>query len=1091
MSARLELHLLGKLDVMVDGRSHTTSLSVKAQAMLCYLALTGESHSRHALAGLLWGDVPEAKAKNSLRVTLAALRKICPNHLHVTHLAIGIQPDSDLWLDSQAFAADLENTADHTILQQTLNLYRGDFLEDLHVSGSPAFEEWLLNQRSHWQQQALHGFSHLSRQLMAWRDYAGAISASQRWLTLDPWQEEAHQQLMLAQARRGHYNVALAQYESCRRLLADELGVEPMPETTTVYHRIQRARQQRPYTLPSDPTPFIGREAELTRLHQMILQPACRLLTITGFGGIGKTRLALTLARQANQEQAIAFLDGVAFVLLADVETATDLPTTLATALNLRLTGTAQPQAQLLTFLRAKEMLLVLDNFEHLLAGLPLLLQILDTCPYVKLLITSREPLQVSAEWRLDLAGLDFDEERGGARGEGRFVNYPIAQLLNYSAVKLFLQAAQQVRPDFVPTEADTAHMVRLCQLVAGVPLALKLAASWLRAMPLPQIVAEVEKGLDILATQLRDVPVRQRSLRAVFDATWAQLSDDEKEVFTAVSIFRGGFTAAAAQAIAQANPFVLAGLVDRGLLYLADSHYYLHELTRQYAADKRDPNLTEQLRAAHRLYYAQTLAKLTPDFSGAQQKAAYAQMQQQIGNVRQAWRSAVAQVDIDSLQAMVEPFYRFYLQRGWFSEGIGLLGEAVTVVNGRRDEDALRLLGRLETRRGALHGRIGQFDAAETALRKATDIAQIVEEAELITFALIELGSLQRDRSHFAEARRYFQESLDIAREMGDEATMAWAMERLGSAIWDMGSHTEAAAQLEEALMLFRQQQNVGSVGRTLNSMGNVLMSMGRNETAVSHFSEALAIFRELEDWLMLDTVLINLGMVMNALGDNDKSRAYYEESLAICQHIGDEVGTAYCLTGIGITAMAEQDWARARQLIGQSLAVNRELGRARYVGINLNLLGDVDWQEGQRAIARQKFEESLAVFTRINHPWGIVVTHNRLGRLALAEEEWAVAQRHLETAVPLAHENHIEGAFHSALFHLAKAYMHLDKSDAALLIHHFLLNQPEVEAEQQAEIEDILATADLSPDQIAAGQQEAQNLSPTDIVTQLTNRG
>ncbi len=1100
MSARLELYLLGKLQIVADGRSYTDTLSLKAQAMLCYLALTGEAHSRHALAGLLWGDVPEDKAKNSLRVTLAALRKVCPDHLDITHLTIGIRTGSDLWLDVRAFAAGLENRADLPTLQQALDLYRGDFLEDMHVSGSLAFEEWLLRQRSHWQQQALHGFTHLSHELMAWRDYQAAITVIQRWLIVDPWQEEAHQQLMLAQARLGHYNAALAQYERCRRLLDEELGVEPVAETTAVYQRIQRARQARPYPLPPDPTPFIGREEELTHLHQMLLQPACRLLTITGFGGMGKSRLALAAARQANREQAVEFLDGVVYVSLVEVETVAALPQTLAATLNLHLSGKAPPLTELLNFLRHREMLLILDNFEHLLDGLSLLLQILDACPDVKLLLTSREPLQLTAEWRLDLAGLAYpgDGKPLSVSGDSLSVSGnplsdhrpPITDhrppITDYPAVQLFVQAAQQVRPNFNLTDEVKATVYHLCQLVAGVPLAIKLAAGWLRAMPLTQIVAEVEKGLDILATQMRDVPARQRSLRALFDTTWAQLTEEERGVLTAVSIFRGGFTAAAAREVAQANHILLAGLVDRGLLFLSDTHYHVHELIRQYADDKRDPALTGGLRTAHTHYYAQQLAALGPDFIGARQKSAYKEMQQNTGNVRQAWQQAVAQVDIVSLQAMVEPIYRFYLKRGWFAEGSELFSTAISALNGRRDEQSLLLLGLLQTRRGALHGRIGQFDEAETALRLGTDIAQIVEEPDLITFALIELGSLQRDRSQFAEARRYFQESLNIARELEDEATMAWAMERLGTAIWDMGSHMEAETQLQQALALFRQQQDLGHIGRTLNSLGNVLMSMGRNETAVTYFEEALTIFRELEDWLMLDTVLLNLGMVTHALGNHGQSRQYYQESLVICQRIGDEVGTAYCLTGLGQAAFTEQEWATARRLIGQSLAMNRELGRERYVGINLNLLGDVDREEGDDEAARQKFEESLAIFTHINHPWGLATTHNRLGHLALAQADIKAARRHFTTAVTLALQSHIEGVFHSALVNLIRAWLQEGNDKFALVMLYFLLNQPELDKALRGEIEKMLvAAADLAPDLITAAQKEAKTLSPAGIVT------
>lgn len=1081
--------MLGKLHVMVDGRAHTDALSVKAQAMLCYLAVTGESHSRYALAGLLWGDVPENKAKNSLRVTLAALRKVCPDHLDITHLTIGLNPDSEVWLDMSAFAVGLQNTADIPHLRQALDLYRGDFLEDIHVDGSVAFEEWLLHQRTYWQQQALRGLAHLSRALISWRDYNAAIMANQRRLVLDPWLEEAHQELMLTYARLGHYNAALAQYETCRRLLDEELGVEPMAETTAVYQRIQRARQERPYTLPPDPTPFIGRDEELTHLHQMILQPACRLLTITGFGGMGKTRLALATARHTNQEQAVEFLDGIVFVALTDVESATALPQTLASALGLHLSGTTPPLGQLLNFLRHKEMLLVLDNFEHLLDdGVPTLLQILDGCPDVKVLLTSREPLQLTAEWRFDLAGLAFPEDGKPSLMSGEpssIMNNPIT---DYPALQLFMQAAQQVRPNLSLNDQERGMVLRLCKLVAGVPLAIKLAAGWLHAMALSQIVTEVEKGLDILATQMRDVPVRQQSLRAVFDSTWAQLSEAEQQVFTAVSIFRGGFAATAAAAVTHTSPMLLAGLVDRGLLFLDNTHYYLHELTRQYAADKRDLALTDDLLTTHSHYYAQQLAALTPDLFGAEQKMAHEKIERSIGNVRQAWRQAVAQVDIERLQAMVEPLYRFYLKRGWFDEGRELLGMAVSALDGRRDERSLRLLGLLQTRRGVLHGRIGQFDAAAAALHQGTDIAQIVEEPDLITFALIELGSLQRDRSQFAEARRYFQESLNIARELNDEPTMAWAMERLGSAIWDMGSHKEAEAQLQQALTLFRQQQDLGQIGRTLNSLGNVLMSMGRNETAVTHFEEALAIFRELEDWLMLDTVLINLGMVMNDLGRYAQSRQYYEESLTICQRIGDEVGTAYCLTGIGMAASAAQDWDTARRLIGQSLATNRELGRERYIGINLNLLGDVDQSEGHHEAAQKKFEESLAVFNRIQLPWGISVTHHRLGRLALAQGDFAEAQPHLETAVTQAYQAHIEGLFRSALFSLARAQLHLEDTQTALVMLYFLLNQPELDDELREEVEAVLAkTADSSASLIPTVKEEAQGLSPSDMIARL----
>lgn len=1054
----IKISLLGPLYVVYNDELVSSFISTKAQALFCYLLVTKQPHSRHALAGLFWGDDPEEKAKNSLRVALANLRTLFPDYIETTRQTAVFHHPLPHWQDTTAFASLVREpeTADIATLEQAAEMIRGEFLEDFHLHGAPEFEEWLLGQRAYWREQSLHLLSTLARRQMVVRNYQPAIATLHRLLQLEPWQEAARRQLMQALSALGEFNSALCQYELCCQLLQEELGVAPMPETTALYERIQTARQARPVPIPADDTLFIDRITEMGQIQTMLANPACRLITIVGLGGTGKTRLALAAARQANRERALMFLNGVLFVSLAEVTAVVELPLVLAEALGLRLTGHHDPARQLVDFLHNKELLLVLDNFEHLLPslaaspdpeerGVKLLTQILNRCPAVKLMVTSREPLNVAAEWRLDLEGLAhpvIDKPSSVSMADNGI------QMTDYPAVQLFLAAARQVRPDFEPGVADLFHAGRLCYLVAGIPLAIKLAAVWVRAMSLERIVGAVEASLDILATQMRDAPRRQRSVRAVFNHTWDILTAEEQTAFASLSVFGGSFTETAAAIIARVLPFTLAGLVDRGLVQLdktaPDGRYTMHALARQYAAEKlaQSPEVATTIRRAHTRFFADQLATLTPDLTGPRPAPAYNIIHQELGNIRLAWQYAVDHLDLDSLQAMVTAVYRFYLKRGCFGEGRALLATATAALQAtqRRDKRTLGLLATLFTWQGALMGRIGQFSEAEADLRQSIAVAQTLEEPQLIAWALVELGSLLRDQSQFAGATRHLEESLAIARDLDDPVIMAQTLAQLGLTTWDQGGHCRALATLREALALCQQQQDVHSAARILNSLGNVSMSMGDYQEAAPYFQEALALQRELEDWLALDTVLINLGMMTNELENYAQARAYYEESLAICRRIGDEVGVAYCLTGIGQSAMGDGDLAAARQLIGQSLALNRVLGRDRYVGINLNLLGDLDRLEGNRIMAGDRYQESLGLFTRIDHPWGIATTHNRMGELAWDAGQAEVAHHYFQAALSQAYDIEAWGLVKTVLVNLAAYLLHRADTDRALLALAFV---------------------------------------------------
>lgn len=1071
---RLQINLLGKPEVWLDGALLTSFSTNKTEAMLYYLAATGQLHSRETLAGLFWGEMPEAQARRNLTKSLTVLRRLLTPFLIIEAQRVGFDPDVEFELDVRQLETAVSSP--HAT-PAAIPLYRGDFLEGFFVKDALAFEEWALSQRERLRDMAIGALEKLMAQAPHRRAYAEGIAYGRRLLELDPWRESAHRELMLLLARHGQQAAALAQYEQCRRFLAEELGVEPMPETTALWQRLQQTRRDRPYQLPASTTPFVGREEELAHINQRLADPGCRLLTLVGLGGVGKTRLALAAAQQANQEQAWHFLHGVVFVPLTAVPTPDLLPAAVADMLDLPLNGRQDPVMQLNHFLRDKEMLLVLDNFEHLLAGTAVgtvaLTRLLHASPDIKLLVTSREPLQLEAEHRFDVGGLPFPANSDNLPGAGNHQ----ALLADYPAIQLFWQAARQVRPQFELTPETLPAVIHICRVLAGIPLAIKLAASWLRVMTCAEIAAEIERNLDLLRTTMRDVPTRQRSMTAVFDHSWEMLTAGEQACLAGLSVFGDSFTAPAAQSVVNASLPILAGLVDRSLLHLRETpdgaRYHLHQLTRQYAAARlaQSPATAVAMRVAHMRYYARRLAALVPELSGKTPRPAFDLIHHEIGNARHAWQHASEQGDLDSLHQLLTPLFLFYARQGWFAEGQERLSAALTAVpsTDRQDKTAVSLRSEMLAWRGLLAGRIGQFAAAETDLSQSVQLARQAADPHLLTFSLLELGTLLRDQSRFTEAADAFQESLDIAKELNDPPLIARATEKMGLMTWDQGSHVAAQARLAEALALFREQQNVQRMAQTLNSLGNVAMSMGDDRAALAYYQEALLISRELEDWLFLDTVLINLGMVSNNVGDYGQSRRYYEESLEICRHIGDEIGVAYCLTGLGLVCMEEGDLLQARQLLRQSLALNREMGRERYVAINLNLLGDVAYREQNWPEARRCFMESLAVSEGLPHRWGMASSHLRLGDLDVAQGDDPNAVAHYLTALSLGQEIEAEGIVLTALTNLAAHLLKRGETETAVTVLRIVAGQPAISDSLRQTVTALLKqeTAVLSPTQ------------------------
>jgi DNA-binding SARP family transcriptional activator/predicted ATPase len=583
----LSLQLIGTPQVRRD----TTLLRFQRRrslALLAFLVLTNRAHPREALATLLASDADPQAARHVVRVALAELREHLGDMLLISRQSVAFAPTQPVQLDLADFQAALASR-DLLALQATLERSSAELLDGLSLGQAPEFESWLTLERQRWHDQRLTALQLLLDHYECSGALAEGIAAGRQLLLQAPWCEEAHRQLMRLLARSGQRTAALVQYERCRAQLVRELGVAPVAATTALYERLRAGMPELASNLAAGERPLLGRAQQQEQLIGQLAEGGCRLVTLVGMGGVGKSALARAVAAHFLQPEALAdcapFSDGVYLVDLANQRDSHDagygadsgkrrLAAAIATALGLAQ-ATANPVAQLLTALQGSALLLVLDNLDHCLDGLDLLPMLIARAPSVKLLVTSRMRLGIAAETILELGGLAIPADE--------------AELEQSGASRLFLYHARHVLSIRPLAQAERPHVMRICRLVEGLPLALVLAASWLRTLPCAAIADELENELSLLTTTAGNLPARQRDMRTVLAWSWQQLGCANQSVLARLAGFRGGFTLEEARKIAGASRWQIQALRDASVLSEHESGYYvMHELMRRYAAEQR-----------------------------------------------------------------------------------------------------------------------------------------------------------------------------------------------------------------------------------------------------------------------------------------------------------------------------------------------------------------------------------------------------------------------------------------------------------------------------------------------------------------------
>jgi predicted ATPase/Tfp pilus assembly protein PilF len=831
-------------------------------------------------------------------------------------------------------------------MTQMADLYGGSLLEQFFLSDSSTFEEWATLQREWLNREVMEALDHLTNYHERRGDYAQARVYAQRQVQLEPWREEAHRQLMRLLALDGQRSAALAQYQTCRRTLAQELNVEPTAETRLLAEQIRAEEELRAkppaHHLPTSPTPFVGRKEELADLADLLADPDCRLVSLIGPGGIGKTRLAL----QTATDHIGVFDHGVHYIPLASITSSNLLASTMVSALGIPPYSTQSPQDLLQSYLHNKEMLLVLDNMEHLLDASLLLNELLQRAPGLMILVTSRERLNLQEEQVYEVGGLRYPE------GE-------TPEVESHSAVDLFEQCARRADRHFSIGKAEMAHTVRICQMVEGMPLGVELAAAWVRARSCEEIAREVEHNLDILTTRLRDVPKRHRSVRATFEYSWQLLAGAERNLLARLSVFQGGFHPQAAARVAGASPTTLSNLLDKSLIRrISSERYDMHNLLRQFAVDKLKTTPQELARTQREYvrHFSSFLEQQAEHLRGQGQKQALLRIGLEIENARQMWKTAIAQGSADLIERSIDSLYYFYLVQCRYQEGIDLFDQAIKRWGEGSERESV--FGKAQSRQGALRRRWGHYTQARTGLEKSLRVFERLESRTEQIFCLINLADVNRGQGRSEEAEQLAQRSLALSRQAGDNWGITRSLTLLGLVRYRAGNIDQAETLLEESLTLARASGNQRLIMLPLNALGDVACHRGNYARAQIVFEECLALSRELGDLFNVAIHLNNLGTVLHACEAYEEARGTYQESLEICQEIGDQRGQAIALSNLGEVAFALGAHREALAYYQRALSMGREVDDHWTILACLNNLGET-------ACALEDYEEAKACFT------------------------------------------------------------------------------------------------------------------------------
>lgn len=929
--AEIGFHFFGPPRFCLDGAPARIPRR-KAVALAVYLAVTGELHSREKLAAMFWPESDAGRSRASLRKALSLVTKaLGRSWLAIDRQTIGFVPHQGIWVDVNRFrtlagpARNRTGDAPEIMagLEEAADLCRRSFLSGFSVGDAPDFDDWQFEQAEQLAREAAGILGGLARWRADRGEYPAAVDHARRRVALDPLDEVAQRQLIRIWAAAGRPGPALRQFEQCRSLLEKELGVEPDKMTLALAESIGKSPESSggiqdslpslPVTnLPAQSSRFLGRADEMAALAGQLARPDVRLLTLTGPGGTGKTRLALALASSLTQGE----YHGVFFVSLAALPSREALVRELLRVAGVRFDRKTGAASQVFNFFRPKTVLLVMDNFEDLPAGARLVSELLEQAPGLKILATSRGRLMLRGEHLFPVAGLSVDRPAGGNAGLS-------------DAAALFFSAAGQVTPGIRPDPAGLKAVARICGLTGGLPLALIMAARWAEFFPLDRIADEIENSLDFLAADMADVPDRHKSMRAVFDASWNRLDKAEKEILTAFSVFRDNFDANAAGQVAGVESAVAltAGLARKSLLE-ADSlagRFQLHPLLRQYASERLAalPGRREFLLEAHKNHYLGLVHANEARLTSGQMPGCRQAMDADFANIRQAWLRAADQGDFKALTRAATGLYVYFDMHTLYHEGEALFRPVSRLIFDMPPAETAPCMGLLLLcwLDMAAQDRISADRASEIRALGRRWVRQALRSGDTGNRAvsLLLLGAVAQKEREYGRAIRFFRLGLGIC--PGTERAF-WVLVRMGLCRQALGHMDKAIGYFNLAHGEGRKTGDRIKTAWAACQTGISELGRGRLEPAEASLVEAGDRFARINAPIGMVTAYGELGLIAFLNGKLDRADIWLDAAVTAATDRGLALSRyRYPLSLKGLIGIAAGRPARAKACLERAM--------------------------------------------------------------------------------------------------------------------------------------------------------------------------
>ncbi len=1033
MTPHLSAKFFGQFQVSLGGTPIHEWRYDKVRALCAYLIIEAERvHSRDKLAALLWPDSPDAAARKSLRQALIYLRQAIgddsaqPPFLLITRESIQFNPDSSFQSDVAEFLALLAACEAHphprmetcarctARLAQAVGLYQGDLLAGFSLPGSLPFEEWLMTTRERLRLHAIDALGALATAYTYSHNEEAAMQTARRQLALDPWHEGAYRMLMRLLAQRGQRTAALAEYERCRRVLAEELGIEPSQETVRLYEQIRRetsemgktgdearraidesptavAGELLPPIFPVPLTELIGREEEVTAVQRLLLRAHVRLLTLLGPPGVGKTHLALQVGRNVQA----AFGGNVFFVDLSTISDPALVPVAIAYTLGFaEVEPKVAPLTRLARELQHKHALLILDNFEQVREAATAVLNLLQACPQLKILVTSRVPLRLRGEQHYTLSPLSLPP----------MTSLPdLENLTQNSAVALFVARAQAVLPAFTLTPENAATVAAICARLDGLPLAIELAAARVRLLPPALLLQRLQDAaggtLRLLQDNARGGVQSQQTLREAIEWSYDLLPETCKLLFMRLAVFANGFTWEAAEAVCQTGhvPLNIAEgietLLDHSLLQQMEDlegayRFSMLQTIREFAleqlAERGESNLLHERHADYFVTFARTTAETWlerwPD-------RWLNRIEQEMDNLRSALAWTIAHSPEQAL-ALALTLFPFWHNRAYLQEGRLWLERALAV-----------------------------YTAASTSRARA----------------LAAVSLLAQRLGDYEPAAAWANASLALSRQLGNQPTLAYSLNNLSIVLLSQGNNVAAQQLAEESLALCRALGDQPGIHRALMVIGQVALHEDRLDVALEALQTSLAFWRQHHERKNAVLCLINLARLQMLRAEYAVVDSLIAEAISLSQQLRDRHWELVASWTLGELALRQGAYYRAETLWQVLLLQARELGDRYFTAITLSKLALLALYRQELAAADALLQEGLALARAIGAQWCVADCLANLGFAAFLRQDFAQAESLLGQSLRLFVEQGERGDLVAVLERLAQVWAATGKGEQA----------------------------------------------------------